>query len=91
MSTFVRQKTLMKAAFAVCMVGFLTISCSDDDSTQGVGGGLAPVGINANYTNKLAYGKRANLALTYSGDSLIGKDVSFLITDAKIAELTLNK
>lgn len=90
MKTLFRHKPLMLTAFTVCLAGMSVTSCSNDSDTEGIGGGPAPVDINANYANKLAYGDRANLALTYSGDSLIGKDVTFQTTDAKTAELTLN-
>lgn len=82
------QKNVLKAIFAFCMTGLIMASCSNDSETSAMG--VAPSEINTNYTNKLAYGDRANLALTYSGDSLIGKDVTFQTNDAKTAELTLN-
>ena len=45
--------------------------------------------MTANYSNKLANGAEANLALTYSGNELIGKSVYFKTRDAKTAEITL--
>lgn len=89
METLFTHKTMMRTALAVCLAGALAVSCSNDDNTAGTGG-PAPADITANYSNKLAYGDRANLALTYSGDSLIGKDVTFKTDDSKTAELTLN-
>ena len=89
METLFTHKTMMRTALAVCLAGAFAVSCSNDDNTTGTGGS-APADITANYSNKLAYGDRANLALTYSGDSLIGKDVTFKTDDSKTAELTLN-
>ena len=91
MRTLFTHKPMVGTLLAVCLAGMSMTSCSnDDESTNGVGGGASAADITANYTNKLAYGDRANLALTYSGDSLIGKDVTFKTEDAKTAELTLN-
>lgn len=90
MKTLFTHKPMMRTALAICLAGAFAAACSNDDSATGVGGGPAPADITANYSNKLAYGNRANLALTYSGDSLIGKDVTFKTDDSKTAELTLN-
>lgn len=90
MKTLFTHKPMMRTALAICLAGAFAAACSNDDSATGIGGGPAPTDITANYSNKLAYGNRANLALTYSGDSLIGKDVTFKTDDSKTAELTLN-
>lgn len=89
LETLFTHKTMMRTALAVCLAGAFAVSCSNDDNTTGTGG-PAPADITANYSNKLAYGDCANLALTYSGDSLIGKDVTLKTDDSKTAELTLN-
>lgn len=64
--------------------GLFVSSCNDDDYP-----GAAPDEITAHYSNKLSDGTRANLALTYSGNELIGKSVNFETNDARTAKLTL--
>lgn len=76
-------RNLFKTSLFACMAGML-IACSNDDHE-----GDEALNITANYSNKLADGARANLGLTYSGDSLIGKNVIFQTTDAKTGTLTL--
>lgn len=64
--------------------GLFVTSCNDDDYP-----GAAPDEITAHYSNKLSDGTRANLALTYSGNELIGKSVNFETSDSRTAKLTL--
>lgn len=64
--------------------GLLVSSCNDDDYP-----GAAPDEITAHYSNKLSDGTRANLALTYSGNELIGKSVNLETDDSRTARLTL--
>lgn len=66
------------------MGGLFVTSCNDDDYP-----GAAPDEITAHYSNKLSDGTRANLALTYSGNNLIGKSVNFETDDSRTAKLTL--
>lgn len=75
-------QTIFKTALLACTVGMMA-ACSnngDDDETSN---------LTQNYSNKLADGVRANLALTYSGDSLIGKNVIFQTSNAKTGILKL--
>ena len=78
-----KKNYLCKLLWAISFVGLFT-ACDNDDYD-----GPAPDEVTANYSNKLADGDRANLALTYSGSELIGKSVYFKTTDAKTAEMTL--
>lgn len=75
-------QTMFKTALLACAVGMMTACSNDgyDDETPYV---------SANFSNKLADGTKANLFLTYSGDSLIGKNVTFQTTDSKTANITL--
>ncbi len=79
-----KQNYLSKLFFgtAVLAAGLFT-ACSDDYE------GAAPYDITKDYANTLAMGTRANLALTYSGDSLIGKHVTLQTQDSKTGTLTL--
>ena len=74
---------LVNFMYAIALIGLFT-ACDDNDYD-----GPEPEEVTANYSNKLADGDRANLALTYSGSELIGKSVYFKTTDAKTAEMTL--
>ena len=78
-----KKNYLCKLLWAISFVGLFT-ACDNDDYD-----GPAPDEVTANYSNKLADGDRANLALTYGGSELIGKSVYFKTTDAKAAEMTL--
>ena len=78
-----KKNYLCKLLWIISFVGLFT-ACDNDDYD-----GPAPDEVTANYSNKLADGDRANLALTYSGSELIGKSVYFKTTDAKTAEMTL--
>ena len=78
-----KKKKWQRFIFAVCFIGLFT-ACENDDYN-----GPEPDEVTANYSNKLANGAEANLALTYSGNELIGKSVYFKTRDAKTAEITL--
>lgn len=80
-----KKRPLFYLTCIVAIIGGLSIaSCNDDDYP-----GAAPDEITAHYSNKLADGTRANLALTYSGNELIGKSANFETDDSKTAKLTL--
>lgn len=74
---------LLNFMYAIAFIGLFT-ACDDNEYD-----GPEPDEVTANYSNKLADGDRASLALTYSGSELIGKSVYFKTTDAKTAEMTL--
>lgn len=74
---------LVNFMYAIAFMSLFT-ACDDNDYD-----GPEPDEVTANYSNKLAYGDRANLALTYSGNTLIGKSVYFKTSDTKTAEMTL--
>lgn len=78
------MKTLKIMAFGLA-AAFSFAACDDDNY-----GGAEPGAISATYFNRLADGTRANLDLTYSGDTLVGKVVSFYTSDSKNAKITLN-
>ena len=58
-----KKKKWQRFIFAVCFIGLFT-ACENDDYN-----GPEPDEVTANYSNKLANGAEANLALTYSGMS----------------------
>lgn len=65
----------------VCITG-LTTSCSEDYP------GPDPVEVTANYSNKFS-NPNPNLALTYSGENMIGKSVDFSTVKGETANITL--
>ena len=71
-------KTLLLAGLA----GVVT-ACSNDGYDE-----ETPY-VSKNFSNKLADGSKANLELIYSGDSLIGKNITFQTTDSKTADIVL--
>lgn len=75
-------QTILKTTLLACTVGIMAACSSDgyDDETPYLA---------QNYSNKLADGDKANLALTYSGSELIGKNVTFRTSDSKTGTLKL--
>lgn len=67
----------------VCLAGLFT-ACNDNDYD-----GPKPAEVTANYSNKLADGDHATLALTYSGREMIGKSIYFKTENAQKAAMTL--
>ena len=78
-----KKNYLCNLLWVISFLGLFS-ACDNDDYD-----GPKPDEVTANYSNKLADGDRANLALSYSGSELIGKSVYFRTTDAKTAEMTL--
>lgn len=67
----------LRMAVPALMVMALVTACDNDPYAREDGSNM-PSGINGlSFTNQLSAGKAANLALTYSGDTLIGKTVAF--------------
>lgn len=75
-------QTILKTALLTFTVGMM-VACSNDGYDD-----ETPY-LSANYSNKLADGDRSNLALTYSGEELIGKNVTFQTSDSKTGTLKL--
>lgn len=77
----------MKKYFLMALVAMSVLTACDNDDYEGA----APGAVSASYFNRMADGSRANLDLTYSGDTLIGKVVSLTTTDTRTARMTLNR
>lgn len=67
----------------VYLAGLFT-ACDDNDYD-----GPKPAEVTANYSNKLADGDHATLALTYSSREMIGKSIYFKTENAQKATMTL--
>lgn len=75
-------QTMFKTALLTCTLGMMA-ACSNDSFDEST-----PY-IAKNFSNKLADGNKANLTLTYSGDTLIGKNVTFQTNNTETATITL--
>lgn len=80
-----KVKLLRKVLYVVCFSGVLT-ACNDDNYD-----GPSPYDVNATYTNQLSAGNKANLALLYNEEALIGKNVYFKLKDAHTGYLSLKQ
>lgn len=80
-----KVKLLQTVFYAACLTGILA-ACNDDNYD-----GPSPYDVNATYTNQISAGQKANLALLYNGEALIGKDVYFKLKDAHTGYLSLKQ
>lgn len=80
-----KVKLLRKVLYVVCFSGVLA-ACNDDNYD-----GPSPYDVNATYTNQLSAGNKANLALLYNEEALIGKNVYFKLKDAHTGYLSLKQ
>lgn len=78
------KKALLFLLFVFYLIGLL-LSCKENDRY----GGPLPDRVNRLYSNKLSVSDGSNLTLTYSGESLVGKEIYFETKDGKTATLTL--
>ncbi len=79
-----RKGTLLKSMLIGCVAGSLLAACDNDEYT-----GAAPAEITANYSNIPLVNNADSMVLTYSGDTVIGKNVKFITWDAEKAEIQL--
>lgn len=79
-----KKSIILKTMLLACSAGLLA-SCSNDDNYDGA----APQEITANYSNIPLAGMTQNLVLTYSGDTIFGKNVKFITSDSKTADIVL--
>lgn len=80
-----KVKLLQTVFYVACLTGILA-ACNDDNYD-----GPSPYDVNATYTNQISAGQKANLALLYNGEALIGKDVYFKLKDAHTGYLSLKQ
>ncbi|WP_106829302.1 DUF4925 domain-containing protein [Parabacteroides pacaensis] len=78
-----KKNYLRNLLWVVCLAGLFT-ACDNNDYN-----GPKSTEVTANYSNKLADGDRATLALTYSGREMIGKSIYFKTENAQKAAMTL--
>jgi hypothetical protein len=75
----------IKVSLFIAMIFTMIITSCDNDNNES----LQEENIYTTYSNKLAVGSNANLTLRYSGEPMIGRDLTVNIPDGKKANIDL--